>query len=144
AMPRPGCTEQAPADWWQASVTVLAALTRRAERPIAAVGLTGHMHGAVFLDAAGAVLRPAILWNDKRTGCACSEIEATVGQQQLRRITGNPALTGFQAPKILWLRDNEPDNYARVAHVLLPKDYIRYRLTGVLATDVTDAAGTLL
>ncbi|RJS91705.1 xylulokinase [Salinisphaera sp. Q1T1-3] len=144
ATPRPGWTEQSPEDWWAASRDVLTQLTEASPTPPAAIGLTGQMHGAVFLDADGAVIRPAILWNDQRTGEACADIEATVGAEQLRRITGNPALTGFQAPKILWLRDHEPDHYARLAHVLLPKDYIRYRLSGAFATDASDAAGTLL
>lgn len=144
AMPQPGWTEQQPENWWQATLAVLAELAGPADDAIVGVGLTGQMHGAVFLDAAGEVIRPAILWNDQRTGAACEQIESVVGQQRLRRITGNPALTGFQAPKILWLRDNEPQHYARLAHVLLPKDYIRYRLSGMFATDVSDAAGTLL
>lgn len=143
-VPRPGWTEQQPEDWWTASEQVLTELTTQADTTPAAIGLTGQMHGAVFLDASGAVIRPAILWNDQRTGEACTLIEQAVGSDELRRITGNPALTGFQAPKILWLRDNEPEHYARVAHVLLPKDYIRYRLSGAFATDVSDAAGTLL
>jgi xylulokinase len=143
-VPRPGWTEQDPDDWWHTAERVLRTLAKKAETPAVAVGLTGQMHGAVFLDANGEIIRPAILWNDQRTGAACEAIEATVGREKLRRITGNPALTGFQAPKILWLRDNEPDHYARLAHVLLPKDYIRYRLSGTFATDVSDAAGTLL
>lgn len=143
-VPRPGWTEQDPEAWWAAAEDVLRRLVADAEAPIAAIGLTGQMHGAVFLDAAGTVIRPAILWNDQRTGAACETIEQEVGSERLRRITGNPALTGFQAPKILWLRDNEPEHYARLAHVLLPKDYIRYRLSGAFATDVSDAAGTLL
>lgn len=143
-VPRPGWTQQDPEDWWNAARQVLCELTAQAEVAPTAIGLTGQMHGAVFLDAEGAVIRPAILWNDQRTGAACDIIEHTVGSEKLRRITGNPALTGFQAPKILWLRDNEPEHYARLAHVLLPKDYIRYRLSGTFATDVSDAAGTLL
>lgn len=142
--PQPGWTEQHPQDWWAAACQVLKTLTARAKAPIQALGLTGQMHGAVFLDAQGQVIRPAILWNDQRTAQACQQIETAVGPQNLRRITGNPALTGFQAPKIIWLREHEPHNYARLAHVLLPKDYIRYRLSGTLATDVSDAAGTLL
>ena len=143
-VPRPGWTEQDPQAWWAAAETVLHTLVDKAEGPIEAIGLTGQMHGAVFLDAEGEVIRPAILWNDQRTGAACEAIERDVGSEKLRRITGNPALTGFQAPKILWLRDNEPEHYQRLAHVLLPKDYIRYRLSGAFATDVSDAAGTLL
>lgn len=143
-VPRPGWTEQAPGDWWQAAQQALRKLTLQADTPVAGVGLTGQMHGAVFMDADGAVIRPAILWNDQRTGEACAAIESAVGSRTLRRITGNPALTGFQAPKILWLREHEPEHYARLAHVLLPKDYIRYRLSDAFATDVSDAAGTLL
>lgn len=143
-VPRPGWTEQDPEDWWHAICCVLEQLLAQARTAPAAVGLTGQMHGAVFLEADGAVIRPAILWNDQRTGAACDRIETAVGSDTLRRITGNPALTGFQAPKIVWLRDNEPAHYARLAHVLLPKDYIRYRLSGAFATDVSDAAGTLL
>lgn len=142
--PKPGWTEQNPEDWWAAARTVLKRLTGEAEQAPDAIGLTGQMHGAVFLDDNGEVIRPAILWNDQRTGDACRAIEDAVGAETLRTITGNPALTGFQAPKIIWLRENEPEHYARLAHVLLPKDYIRYRLSGTFATDVSDAAGTLL
>lgn len=144
SVPHPGWTEQDPEVWWSATVAVLAELCEQTDVPIAALGLTGQMHGAVFLDADDRVIRPAILWNDQRTSDACDAIESVVGRTRLRQITGNPALTGFQAPKILWLRDNEPTSYARVAHVLLPKDYIRYRLSGTFATDVSDASGTLL
>lgn len=146
--PQPGWTEQHPEDWWAATCTVLGnvlgKLADETDATISAIGLTGQMHGAVFLDTAGDVIRPAILWNDQRTSVACDQIETAVGQTRLREIAGNPALTGFQAPKIVWLRDNEPQNYARLAHVLLPKDYIRYRLSNTLATDASDAAGTLL
>jgi len=142
--PRPGWTEQDPEAWWQASCAVLRELAAGAPGPIEALGLTGQMHGAVFLDADGGVIRPAILWNDQRTAAECAAIETRVGAERLRRIAGNPALTGFQAPKILWLREHEPEAYARVRHVLLPKDFIRFRLTGALASDASDAAGTLL
>ncbi|HET6518393.1 MAG TPA: xylulokinase [Geminicoccaceae bacterium] len=143
--PRPGWTEQEPETWWRAACDVLRELgTAAAGVGVDAVGLAGQMHGAVFLDRDGAVIRPAPLWNDQRTAAECAEIERRVGAARLRRITGNPALTGFQAPKILWLRDSEPEAYRRVRHVLLPKDYVRYRLTGALATDASDAAGTLL
>jgi xylulokinase len=111
---------------------------------VAGLGLTGQMHGAVFLDAQDQVVRPAMLWNDQRTAEECAQITELVGAEQLVAITGNPALTGFQAPKILWLRRHEPEHYARVARVLLPKDYIRLLLTGDYATDASDAAGTLL
>jgi xylulokinase len=108
------------------------------------LGLTGQMHGSVFLDGSGAVIRPALLWNDQRTYNQCKKITESVGEERLIELAGNPALTGFQAPKILWLRDEEPENYARISSVLLPKDYVRLRLTGEYATDASDAAGTLL
>ena len=106
--PRPGWTEQEPEDWWRASCAVLRQLRAEALGPIEAIGLTGQMHGAVFLAADGQVIRPAILWNDQRTAAECAEIERRVGSERLRRIAGNPALTGFQAPKVLWLRRQRP------------------------------------
>lgn len=142
--PKPGWTEQEPEAWWQASCRALRQLVEKSPGQIEAIGLTGQMHGAVFLDADGQVIRPALLWNDQRTVAECAAIEDRVGSQRLRSIAGNPALTGFQAPKILWLRHSEPEAYARLRHVLLPKDFIRFRLTGMLATDASDAAGTLL
>jgi xylulokinase len=142
--PRPGWTEQEPEAWWQACCDVLRRLVAKAPGPIEAIGLTGQMHGAVFLDGDGVVIRPALLWNDQRTAAECALIEQAVGAERLRQIAGNPALTGFQAPKVLWLRDNEPEAYARVRSLLLPKDFIRYRLAGVRASDASDAAGTLL
>jgi xylulokinase len=144
-VPRPGWTEQDPDAWWEASAEAIReALARSAGPPaqLAAVGLTGQMHGLVALDAAGRVLRPAILWNDQRTHEECAWITERVGAERLIALTGNPALTGFTAPKLLWLRRHEPDVYGRIAHVLLPKDYLRFRLSGVLATDVADASGT--
>lgn len=144
--PRPQWTEQNPADWWRATRKVLAAVSgecRKAHREVVGIGLTGQMHGSVFLDSSGEVIRPALLWNDQRTGAQCEEITNRVGASRLVQITGNPALTGFQAPKVLWLRDEEPANFDRLAAVLLPKDYIRWRLTGQFATDASDAAGTL-
>ena len=144
ATPRPGWTEQDPEDWWQASRGVLGRVAREAGRPVAALGLTGQMHGSVFLDGGDRVIRPALLWNDQRTGPQCAEIVERVGERELVAATGNPALTGFQAPKILWLREHEPDRYARVRGVLLPKDYVRLRLCGERATDASDASGTLL
>jgi len=141
--PRPGWSEQDPEDWWRATETVLAELTKTAGAP-AGIGLSGQMHGLVALDEHGKVVRPAILWNDQRTQAECDEIENTIGLERLIALTGNRALTGFTAPKILWLRNHEPDNYARVASVLLPKDYVRLRLTGEHATDVSDASGMLL
>jgi xylulokinase len=145
--PLPLWSEQNPADWWHGARTALREVIARADidaRQIAGLGLTGQMHGAVFLDEHGAVIRPALLWNDQRTAAECQEISDRVGARLLIAIAGNPALTGFQAPKILWLRNHEAQHYARVAQVLLPKDYIRLLLTGVSATDASDAAGTLL
>jgi xylulokinase len=140
--PHPGWSEQDPADWWRSTQEALRAVAVAGE--VVGVGLTGQMHGAVFLNDAGEVIRPALLWNDQRTARQCAWITEQVGAERLIAITGNPALTGFQAPKIIWLRDEEPESFARVRSVLLPKDYIRYRLTGEFATDVSDAAGTLL
>jgi len=142
--PRPGWTEQNPEDWWEATKDVLRRIATEAGGDFAAVGLTGQMHGSVFLNQAGDVIRPALLWNDQRTGVQCEQITERVGAERLIAITGNPALTGFQAPKILWLRDVEPVQYRHVRRVLLPKDYVRLRLTGETATDVADASGTLL
>ncbi|TMD53272.1 MAG: xylulokinase [Chloroflexi bacterium] len=143
-MPRPGWTEQEPDDWWNAARDALSEVAGAVEGRVDGIGLTGQMHGAVFLDGGGKSIRPAILWNDQRTEAQCREITAKVGANRLLEVCGNPALTGFQAPKLLWLREEEPDAYRRVARVLLPKDYIRYRLTGELATDPSDASGTLL
>ena len=140
-MPRPGWTEQDPEDWWRATERALAGL---GVRDVAGVGLSGQMHGLVALDDRERVVRPAILWNDGRTAAECEEIEERVGLERLIERTGNRALTGFTAPKLLWVRNNEPAAYGRIAHVLVPKDYVRLRLTGVLATDVSDASGTLL
>jgi xylulokinase len=140
--PRPGWSEQDPNDWWAGAKKVLSRVGRDAQ--LDAIGLTGQMHGSVFLDEDHQPIRPALLWNDQRTSAQCDAITAAVGPQRLVAIAGNPALTGFQAPKILWLRDNEPTSYKRVRHVLLPKDFVRLRLSGELATDASDAAGTLL
>lgn len=142
---QPLWSEQHPADWWRGAKEALRAVAAQADAAqIKGLGLTGQMHGAVFLDGAGQVIRPALLWNDQRTAAECAEITARVGAERLIAVAGNPALTGFQAPKILWLRNHEPHNYARVAQVLLPKDYIRLMLTGARAADAADAAGTLL
>ena len=136
--PRPGWAEQDPEDWWLAAQTCLARL------PDGPIGLSGQMHGLVVLGEDGNVLRPAILWNDQRTQAECEEIERRVGFERLVSLTGNRALTGFTAPKLLWLRRHEPETYARIGHVLLPKDYVRFRLTGERAIDAADASGTLL
>ena len=145
--PQPLWSEQSPEDWWDGTRRALGRIVRETgvdAASIAGLGLTGQMHGAVFLDAHDRVIRPAMLWNDGRTAAQCAEITERVGEARLLQIAGNPALTGFQAPKVLWLREHEPEAYGRMAHLLLPKDYIRYRLTGDLASDVSDAAGTLL
>jgi xylulokinase len=136
--PRPAWAEQDPDDWLRGAEAALARL------PEAPLGLSGQMHGLVVLDEDDRVLRPAILWNDQRTAAECAEIEARVGLARLIELTGNRALTGFTAPKLLWLRNNEPDIYARIRKVMLPKDYVRYRLTGEWVIDAADASGTLL
>ena len=145
--PRPLWSEQDPHEWWSGvSQSIRRALAEAGVDggAVEAVGLTGQMHGLTLLDAQGEVLRPAILWNDQRTGPQCDEIRARMGKARLIQVTGNDAITGFTAPKILWVREHEPEVYARVAQILLPKDYIRYRLTGTYATDKAGAAGTLL
>ncbi len=147
ASPRTGWAEQHPDDWWRACTEAVPRALEAAgiEAPaIAAVGFSGQMHGASLLDRTGEVVRPALLWCDQRTQAECDEITARVGAARLIELTCNPALTGFTLPKMLWVRRHEPDAWARVRHVLLPKDYVRYRLTGVHATDVADASGTLL
>lgn len=149
ASPRPGWSEQNPQDWWKAAVAGIAAVLTQSgisgDR-IGGIGLSGQMHGSVFLPADGIEpLRPAILWNDQRTADQCAYIEKKAGgRKKLIAMVANPALTGFTAPKIIWLRDHEPKTYRKVAHVLLPKDFIRLCLTGVYATEVSDASGTLL
>jgi len=146
-MERPGWAEQDPEDWWQATVLgVRQVLDQTGVKgsEIAAVGLSGQMHGVVLLDGARAVLRPALIWCDQRSQPQCDWITSKVGAEKLIRLALNPALTGFSAPKLLWVREHEPATYERVAHFLLPKDYVRLRLTGEFATDVADASGTLL
>src|ERR1044072_6580501 len=141
--PRPGWTEQDPAQWWEAAKAALREVAEQAG-DVAGIGLTGQMHGSVFLDSAGDVIRPRLLSNNQRSAAECDEIPKRVGAERLLEIAGNPALTGFQAPKIRWLAHHEPEHYARVASVLLPKDYVRLMLTGEHATDASDASGTLL
>lgn len=145
--PQPLWSEQDPADWWRGAVSSVRSLladTGLTGEQITAVGLTGQMHGLTLLDAAGEVLRPAMLWNDQRTGPQCDEIRARLGKKRLVELTGNDALTGFTAPKILWVREHEPEVFAKVKQILLPKDYVRFKLTGAYATDKAGAAGTLL
>jgi xylulokinase len=147
ASPQTGWAEQDPEDWWRASAAAIrAAVDHAGVRPdeIKAVGLSGQMHGAVLLDESDEVLRPAIIWCDQRSADQCRNITTTIGASRLIELTCNPALTGFTLPKLLWVRDHEPETWQRVRSVLLPKDYVRFKLTGDKATDVADASGTLL
>jgi xylulokinase len=146
--PRPGWSEQDPGLWWDATKKTVQQVLGSGKfqaGDVAGVGLSGQMHGSVFLDSAGTVIRPALLWNDQRTANECQEIETKVGgREALIRMVANPALTGFTAPKLVWVRKHEPAHWERVRQVLLPKDYVRYRLTGTYATEVSDASGTLM
>jgi xylulokinase len=148
ATPKPLWTEQNPEDWWTATKGTIIAVLKKAKvkgTSVRAIGLSGQMHGSVFLDAKGKVIRPALLWNDQRTSAECDEITKRAGgREALISMVANPALTGFTAPKLLWLRNNEPKNYEKLKHLLLPKDEIRRRLTGEFATDASDASGMLL
>jgi xylulokinase len=146
-VPEPLWSEQDPRLWWDGAITAIGAVmdsTGTTGADIDAIGLTGQMHGLVLLDGADRVLRPAILWNDQRTAAECDAIRSAVGPERLITITGNDALTGFTAPKLVWVRDHEPDVWHRVSHVLLPKDYVRFRLSGEYLTDKADGAGTIL
>ncbi len=146
-IPQPLWSEQDPALWWHAtleSVRQVVIKTGVNSTSVKGIGLTGQMHGLVLLDENGEVLRPAILWNDQRTGEQCDTIRRKLGKGKLIQITGNDALTGFTAPKILWVQENEPDIWKRVRNILLPKDYIRYKLTGEYASDRAGGAGTIL
>jgi xylulokinase len=145
--PQPLWSEQDPADWWHGAVNSTKQVLKDSNvsgADIAAIGLTGQMHGLTLLDENGEVLRPAILWNDQRTGAQCDEIRARLGKARLIELTGNDALTGFTAPKILWVRQHEPEIFAQARHILLPKDYVRLKLTGDYAVDKADGAGMLL
>ncbi|MCK4872026.1 MAG: xylulokinase [Phycisphaerales bacterium] len=145
--PKPLWSEQNPHDWYDATVKSIRAVLAEANASgddVVGMGLTGQMHGLVLLDEHGDVLRPAILWNDQRTAAQCDEIHQRVGLERVLAITGKPALTGFTASKVLWVREQERDVFDRAAHLLLPKDYVRYRLTGELKSDVADASGTML
>lgn len=141
SMPKPLWSEQAPEDWWQATCKTLDHLASKIPlESVKAIGLAGQMHGATLLNSQGKVLRPAILWNDGRSEKQCTEIEKTV--KSARKITGNIVMPGFTAPKLLWVKDNEPDIYKQIAKVLLPKDYLRFKLSGEYASDMSDSAGT--
>jgi xylulokinase len=145
--PRPQWAEQNPEDWWKATArSIRLVLEQSGVEPsdVAGVGLTGQMHGLVLLDSKGEVLRPCIMWNDQRTAEECREITERVGWDKLLQTVGNPALPGFTAPKVLWVRKHEPQVYSRAAKILLPKDYVRYRLTGAFCSEVSDASGTCL
>lgn len=146
--PKPGWSEQDPEDWWRSTCKAVKAVLRKARikaNDVGAVGLSGQMHGSVFLGDGPTPLRPALLWNDQRTAEQCRQIEEKAGgREALIELVANPALTGFTAPKILWVRQNEPNVYELTKHILLPKDYVRYRMTGQYATEVSDASGTLL
>src|SRR5712671_4006919 len=147
ASPQPAWAEQDPRDWWRACANaVRSALSESgiSAEQIRAVGLTGQMHGAVLLDQSGEVIRPALIWCDQRTDAQCRAITERVGAARLIELTSNPAITGFTLPKILWVREHEPEIWSRTRSVLLPKDYVRFRMTGAFATDVADASGTLL
>lgn len=137
--PKPGWFEQNPADWWSAVQHCLAELDAKSSD---AIGITGQMHGSVFLDSRGEVIRPAMLWNDSRTVAECDEIETKVGSKRYAEITFNQPVPGLQLPKILWLRNHEPESFAKVSRILLPKDYIAFQLTGSMAADPHDASGT--
>lgn len=147
ASPRPGWAEQQPQDWWRACGTAVRQALQSAKldaKDISCVGFSGQMHGAVLLDSADEVIRPALIWCDQRSEAQSLELEQMFGRDTLIRLTCNPPLTNFTLTKFLWVRENEPQNWARVAHVMLPKDYVRFRLTGERAIDVADASGTLL
>ncbi|MFC1565155.1 xylulokinase [candidate division KSB1 bacterium] len=146
-IPKQDWAEQDPEDWWTAAAETVKNILSDSGIPgeeIKGIGLSGQMHGSVFLDSDDNVIRPAILWCDQRTARECRYITNKIGKKKLIELTCNPALTGFTLPKIIWLRNNEPDNYARISKILLPKDYIRFRLTGEYATEVSDASGTLI
>lgn len=147
ASPQTGWAEQDPDDWWRASVAAIRAVLLQeniSSDSIRAVGLSGQMHGAVLLDEHDQVLRPSIIWCDQRSDVQCRQLTEQLGASRLIELTCNPALTGFTLPKVLWVKDHEPENFRRIQSLLLPKDYVRLRLTGDKATDVADASGTLL
>src|SRR5271169_1984935 len=149
--PHPGWAEQDPEDWWRATqeaingaISAAVHAVGEAGAKIEAVGLTGQMHGAVMLDAAGRVLRPSLIWCDQRTDAQCDWLHEKIGRERLIELTCNPALPNFTLTKLLWVKEHEPEIFAKIAHVMCPKDYVRYRLTGSFAIDVHEASGTLL
>ena len=143
--PHPGWSEQRPEDWYEKTVAGVRKLIREADREqIAGISFGGQMHGLVILDRDDQVIRPAILWNDGRTGEETAYLNTTIGKEKLSEYTANIAFAGFTAPKLLWVRKHEPENFARIAKIMLPKDYLAYRLTGVFCTDMSDASGMLL
>ena len=144
--PAPGWAEQDPEAWWRATLSAVRTLLAKSQDvQVGAIGISGQMHSSVFLDGGGVVIRPALLWCDGRTSAECREItERAGGESKLRDWVRNPALEGFTLPKVLWLRNHEPDAFARLRHVLLAKDFIRYKLTGVMAAEPSDASGTLM
>ena len=145
--PQNGWAEQDPQDWWNAAAeTIRSVITQSGVNPadIRGLGISGQMHGLVMLDKEGKVLRRSIIWCDQRTAKECEELTEKVGKERLIEITANPAMTGFTASKILWVRNHEPEIYEKCAHILLPKDYVRYELTGEFATEVSDASGMQL
>jgi len=145
--PKPGWAEQHPDDWWKAAVTAIKQVVKKSKLKaiqVGGIGLSGQMHSSVFLDRSGEIVRPALLWCDSRTTAECREITERIGEERLRQWVANPALEGFTLPKVLWLRAHEPAAFRRVDKVVLAKDYIRYRLTGALACEPSDASGTLM
>ena len=145
SFPHPGWSEQRPEDWWDAVVTGVPELLRGFDaNDVASIGSGGQMHGLVALDEHDHVIRPAILWNDGRTAEQTEYLNGTVGKEKLSALTANIAFAGFTAPKILWMKQNEPENFSRINKIMLPKDFIAYKLSGSFSTDVSDASGTLL
>jgi xylulokinase len=145
--PQSGWTEQPASSFWEGTVHSIRAVLEKANLPareVSAIGLTGQMHGMTLLDKQGATIRPVILWNDQRTADQCAEITRIVGEKRVLELTGNPVLTGFTAPKIVWVKQHEPEHFRQIAKILLPKDYVRYKLSGEFFSEVSDASGTSL
>ena len=143
--PQPGWSQQDPADWWKAVKTGMPELLKNIDASqVAGIGVAGQMHGLVVLDENDSIIRPAILWNDGRTAKQVDYLNGVIGKEKLSALTANIAFAGFTAPKILWMQENEPENFAKIAKIMLPKDYVNYLLTGVHACDYSDASGMLL